>query len=102
MSYLPHTPEERAAMLARIGVEQVEDLFEHVPEGLRSGPPPVPAGMSELEVLRLLNGLAARNLDLDHGPSLLAAGGYRHYILRPLAALTGQHEFYTPVSLYQP
>src|SRR5947209_9124454 len=102
MSYLPHTPEERAAMLARIGVEQVEDLFENVPEGLRSGPPPIPAGMSELEVLRLLNGLAARNLDLDHRPSFLGAGAYRHYIPSAVAAITGRSEFYTSYTPYQP
>jgi glycine dehydrogenase subunit 1 len=80
----------------------VEDLFANVPQSLRTGPPPIPEGLSEMEVLRLLNALAAQNLDLDHQPSFLGAGAYRHYIPAAVGAITGRSEFYTSYTPYQP
>ena len=35
MSYVPHTDADRAEMLAAIGVERVEDLFDDVPAACR-------------------------------------------------------------------
>jgi glycine dehydrogenase subunit 1 len=102
MSYLPHTPDERAEMLRHIGVGSVDDLFANVPESLRSGPPQIPTGVSELEVHRLLDGMAASNVDLEHVPSFLGAGAYRHYVPAAVGAITGRSEFYTSYTPYQP
>ena len=102
MSYLPHTPAERARMLDAIGVEQLEDLFSNVPPELRSGPPNIPGGMSEMEVLRLVNSLADSNLDLEGTLSFLGGGAYNHYIPSAVGAITGRSEFYTSYTPYQP
>lgn len=102
MSFLPHTPLERQQMLERIGVGSVEELFANIPDGLRSGPLQIPEGMSELEVLQLLQSLAAENQDLEHRPSFLGAGAYHHYIPAAVAAITGRSEFYTAYTPYQP
>jgi glycine dehydrogenase subunit 1 len=101
MSYLPHTPDERAQMLETIGVESVDDLFANVPSTLRSGAPNIPPGMSEMEVLRLVNALAETNLHLEHTPSFLGGGAYQHYIPAAVAAITGRSEFYTSYTPYQ-
>jgi glycine dehydrogenase subunit 1 len=101
MSYLPHTPEERAEMLQAIGVESVDDLFSNVPETLRSGPLPIPPGMSEMEVLRLMQSLASENLNLDTHPAFLGGGAYHHYIPAAVGAITGRSEFYTSYTPYQ-
>jgi glycine dehydrogenase subunit 1 len=101
MSYLPHTPAERAAMLARIGVESVDDLFANVPTELRSGQPQIPTGLSEMEVLRLVNGMATQNVNLETVPSFLGGGAYRHYIPSAVGAITGRSEFYTSYTPYQ-
>jgi glycine dehydrogenase subunit 1 len=101
MSYLPHTPREREEMLQTIGAESVDDLFGNVPPELRSGPPNLPPGRSELEVLQLLNSLAAQDQDLDHRPAFLGAGAYRHYIPSVVGAITGRSEFYTSYTPYQ-
>jgi glycine dehydrogenase subunit 1 len=101
MSYLPHTPEERQEMLARIGVDRVDDLFANVPPDLRSGPLSIPPGLSEMEVLRLVDDLAARNLSLDRTPSFLGAGAYHHYVPSAVGAITGRSEFYTSYTPYQ-
>lgn len=102
MSYLPHTPAERQEMLAAIGVDSIDDLFANVPEDLRSGLPALPAGLSEMEVLRLLDNLAAKNQDLDNRPSFLGAGAYRHYVPSAVGSITGRSEFYTSYTPYQP
>jgi len=102
MSYLPHTRGEREAMLAAIGVSSVEDLFANVPTNLRSGQPNIPAGLSELEVLRLIGGLASQDVDLETHVSFLGAGAYNHYIPAVVGAMTGRSEFYTSYTPYQP
>ena len=48
-SYVPVTPEERRAMLERIGLPSVEALYADVPEGVLLKEPPVfTGGFSEL------------------------------------------------------
>ncbi|MBV9280599.1 MAG: aminomethyl-transferring glycine dehydrogenase subunit GcvPA, partial [Chloroflexi bacterium] len=101
MSYLPHTPAEREEMLRAIGAGSVDDLFANVPQNLRSGPPNLPPGLSEMEVLRLVDSLAAQNQDLDHRPSFLGAGAYHHYVPSVVGAITGRSEFYTSYTPYQ-
>ena len=101
MSYLPHTPREREDMLAAIGVQTVDDLFANIPRELRSSSLDLPPGMSELEVLRLVDRLASANQDLDHRPSFLGAGAYRHFIPSAVGALTGRSEFYTSYTPYE-
>lgn len=101
MSYLPHTPAERTTMLEKIGVASVDDLFANIPADLRSGPPPIPAGLSEMEVLRLVDSMAATNLNLQYRPSFLGAGAYRHYIPSAVGAITGRSEFFTSYTPYQ-
>lgn len=101
MSYLPHTPEERDQMLDSIGVQSVDDLFANVPSELRSGPPNIPPGLSEMEVSRLVTALSATNLDLDRTPSFLGGGAYNHYIPAAVGAITGRSEFYTSYTPYQ-
>lgn len=101
MSYLPHTPEERDRMLEAIGVTSVDDLFANVPRELLAGPPDIPLGVSELEVVRLVNALAETNLDLEHTPSFLGGGAYHHFIPAVVGAITGRSEFYTSYTPYQ-
>lgn len=101
MSYLPHTPQEREEMLAAIGVSDVEDLFANIPEALRSGPLNIPPGMSEMEILRLDNALAAENLNLDGTAGFLGAGAYHHFIPSAVGAITSRSEFYTSYTPYQ-
>ena len=35
MRYLPHTPEDIAAMLKAVGIDSLEGLFAHIPEDCR-------------------------------------------------------------------
>jgi glycine dehydrogenase subunit 1 len=90
-------------MLAAIGVDSVDDLFEQVPEPLQLGKPlALPDGMSEAEVHECLSALAARNADAEEQVCFLGAGMYDHYVPAIVDAITQRSEFLTPYTPYQP
>ena len=47
--YSPHTEDDLQAMLARVGVDTLDDLYPQIPDGIRfRGDYKLPAQMSEL------------------------------------------------------
>ncbi len=101
--YTSATPADRAEMLAAIGVEAVDELFEQVPEPLRLARPlDLPPGMSEAEVFERLSALAGRNADAEEQVCFLGAGMYDHYVPAIVDAITQRSEFLTPYTPYQP
>jgi glycine cleavage system P protein (glycine dehydrogenase) subunit 1 len=101
--YTSATPDDRAEMLAAVGVESTADLFAQIPEPLRLGRPlALPAGMSEAEVYERLATLAARNADCEEQVCFLGAGMYDHYVPAIVDAITQRSEFLTPYTPYQP
>ncbi len=90
-------------MLAAIGVESVDDLFEQIPADLRLGRRlDLPDGLSEAEVYERLAGLAARNSDAEAEVCFVGAGMYDHYVPAIVDAITSRSEFLTPYTPYQP
>src|SRR5689334_3485720 len=65
-TYTAVTDAERAAMLAAIGVDSIDDLFADVPEQMRLDRAlALPAGMAEQDVYAHLSELAARNVSAE-------------------------------------
>jgi len=102
MTYTPQTDAERSAMLATIGVADMEDLLAPIPAGLRAGPLDLPPALSEAAALRHLAGLAGRNVTTDTHSSFLGGGAYRHHIPAAVGALASRGEFVTAYTPYQP
>ncbi len=103
MRYLPHTDDDRAAMLARIGVAGIDDLFADVPAGkLVTAPLGLPPGASEMAVERHLGRLAARNVAAGSAAFFVGAGAYRHHIPASVDHLIQRSEFLTSYTPYQP
>jgi glycine dehydrogenase subunit 1 len=101
--YTAATDADRAAMLAAIGVDSVEELFADVPAELRLGRPlELSEGRPETEVADHLAELAARNADADSEICFLGAGMYDHYVPAIVDAITQRSEFLTPYTPYQP
>jgi glycine dehydrogenase subunit 1 len=101
MRYIPNSPDERRAMLADIGVESIEDLFDQIPAQLRLNEP-VGVGdpVSEPELLEYFRALASTNGTDYH--SFLGAGAYSHFIPVIIDSLISRAEFFTAYTPYQP
>lgn len=102
-SYLPHTGEDREAMLAAIGVSSAEELFADVPAALRlQRPLNLPPAVSEPELARLMGELAEKNANLKEYTCFLGAGVYDHYRPAVIDHVLSRSEFYTAYTQYQP
>ncbi len=102
MPYLLNTPEDRAAMLAKIGVATVDDLFAPIPSELRlKRPLDIPPALPEMELARHMNVLAAKNRAAGDAICFLGGGAYDHFIPSVVDAIAGRSEFYTAYTPYQ-
>ena len=99
MAFIPHTAEDVEAMLACIGVDDLEQLFEEIPAGLRVGSlERMPEAMTEMEVGRLMSERAR----LDGRPlCFIGAGAYEHHIPAAVWAIATRGEFYSAYTPYQ-
>ena len=69
------TDADREEMLAAIGVSSVEELFRDIPAGVRfQGELDLEPALSEPELVRHLEELAAKNVDTTRELSFLGAG----------------------------
>ena len=101
--YTSATDSDRRAMLERIGVGSIEELFEAIPAGVRLDRPlDLPDGMAEQDVSDHLAALAARNRHADAEVTFLGAGMYDHYVPALIDSITQRSEFLTPYTPYQP
>ena len=89
-------------MLGAIGVESVDDLFSTIPKEFRfRGELKIPRGLSELEMLRDVQSLAAGNRDCTQQVCFLGGGAYDHFIPTVVDAMAAQSEFLTAYTPYQ-
>ena len=97
--YFPHTPDDIQAMLDVIGVSSLDDLYGEVPEELKLHRElQIPSEKSEMEVRRIIEGLAAENQRLV----CFAGGGcYDHYTPSVVPYIAARSEFSTSYTPYQ-
>jgi glycine dehydrogenase subunit 1 len=89
-------------MLETIGTQSFEELIKIIPSELRiGGDLGLSAGLSEMEVIRQLNGLAESNLPANSGICFLGGGSYDHFVPEAVKAITQRSEFYTAYTPYQ-
>ncbi|MEW8249515.1 MAG: aminomethyl-transferring glycine dehydrogenase subunit GcvPA [Candidatus Thiodiazotropha sp.] len=99
MPFIPHTEDDIEEMLAAIGVETIDALFDEIPDELRCGElDDIPPGMPEMELARLMQARARA----DGQPlCFIGAGAYDHHIPAAVWELTTRGEFYTAYTPYQ-
>ena len=103
MRYLPHTAQDRRAMLQTIGVASVDDLFVDVPRSaVLDWPVDLPDHAGELAVERALGKMAARNIAAGSVPFFVGGGAYRHHVPAAVDHLIQRSEFLTAYTPYQP
>jgi glycine dehydrogenase subunit 1 len=99
--YIANTDADRAAMLAHLGLDDLERLFDELPAGKRNSTIDVPPPLAEADLVRLLETRAWEN-DAARGPSFLGAGAYRRFVPAVTGHLTSRSEFVTAYTPYQP
>jgi len=103
VKFLPSSDDERARMLAAIGVGKVEDLFEDVPEAVRTTKkPPLGRPLSEIEVRRELGSVSSRNAHARTHAHFLGAGCYHHYVPAIADQTLYREEWLSSYTPYQP
>ena len=102
MRYIPHTEAERQEMMAAIGIQDVDELFADVPADFRYPPLDLPEPLTEMEVMRELEMMAADNANLREFASFLGAGAYNHFVPAIVDTVISRGEFYTAYTPYQP
>ncbi|HCG69194.1 MAG TPA: aminomethyl-transferring glycine dehydrogenase subunit GcvPA [Gammaproteobacteria bacterium] len=99
MPFIPHTQADVDTMLAEIGIDQLDALFDEIPANLISDRlDNVPEGMSEMAMLQYM----AQRAEQDQGYTCFLGGGsYDHHIPSAVWDLTARGEFMTAYTPYQ-
>ena len=99
-TFIPNTKEEQLKMLNEIGYKDFDDLFKVIPDAAKvKGELNLPDGMSEIEVARKVEGLAAKNTIFRS--IFRGAGSYNHYVPSAVDAIANKEEFVTAYTPYQ-
>ncbi len=102
MRFTQFTDGQVEQALEVIGVDSIDALFVTIPPALRlKGDLKIPSGVSELELLKDVGSLTARNQDCDQLVCFLGGGAYDHFIPTVVDALSMQTEFLTAYTPYQ-
>jgi len=102
MRYIPNSPEERAEMLASIGLSNASELFRSIPADVQLNRKlNITDPFAESEVITAMEEMAARNTAATK-PSFLGAGVYSHFSPTIVDHLIQRSEFFTSYTPYQP
>ena len=97
--YFPHTESDLKAMLEKVGVESLDDLYAQIPENIRfKGDYEIPLGASEMEVRQTFELLGSKNKQLT---CFAGYGVYDHYSPSVIPNLLQRSEFLTSYTPYQ-
>lgn len=99
-SYIPNTGKEQLEMLKSIGYSSMDDLFAAIPDDMKlKDGLDLPEGKSELEVSRIMKGIAAKNRVFSS--IFRGAGAYNHYIPAVVGSVLSNESVQTAYTPYQ-
>lgn len=102
MPYISNTPEERRAMLEKIGVTDFDQLITAIPPQMRlEGLLDMDEPLSELEITRRIQKQTCGDVCTQAVNSFLGAGVYDHFIPAAVDAIISRPEFHTAYTPYQ-
>ena len=101
MQFAPHTDDDVATMLARVGVDSLDALFAHIPDALRPRSAlRLPEPRSEDEILEQLGAYARTNA--TDAVCFAGGGAYDHMVPAVVGAVLSRGELLTAYTPYQP
>ncbi len=99
MPFIPHTKEEIQKMLETIGVSQIDELFDEIPQELRAEKlRSISQSMSEMQISAHMKEQAAKDSSLK---CFAGAGAYDHYIPAVIWDIALRGEYYSAYTPYQ-
>src|SRR5262245_59904617 len=102
LSYVLNTPQDQRAMLEKIGVASLEELFKAVPAEARlKRQLDVPPALSEIALQQHMEALGNSNIAPGDAVCFLGGGAYDHFIPAVVDAVAGRSEYYTAYTPYQ-
>jgi glycine dehydrogenase subunit 1 len=103
MLYLPHTSEDIASMLEKVGADDLDGLFTTIPEDCRfRGDLDLPEPLTEWELNKHMADLSQNMAVSPDCKVFIGAGSYEHFIPASTSYLLGRSEFLTSYTPYQP
>ena len=103
MRYLPHTQEDIKQMLQVVGAKDLDGLFASIPDDCRRKKAMnLPEPLTEWELNRHMDQLAASMGAAPTHKVFMGAGSYHHYIPEITRQLLLRGEFFTAYTPYQP
>lgn len=99
MPFVPHTESDIQAMLAAIGIQSIEELFDEIPAALKIDTlPEVPPGLSEMAIAAVMQQRAQKD---QAGLCFIGAGAYEHHVPAAIWDIVARGEFYSAYTPYQ-
>ena len=97
--YFPHTESDLKAMMDKVGVKDLNDLYAQIPDAIRfKNEYQLPSEMSEMEVRQLFDKLGSQNRQMT---CFAGYGVYDHYTPSVIPSLLQRSEFLTSYTPYQ-
>ena len=97
--YFPHTEEDLQAMLDKVGINSLDDLYADIPEAIRFRKEyDLPEAVSEVEIRQAFDLLGSQNKQLT---CFAGMGVYDHYTPSVIPQLLQRSEFLTSYTPYQ-
>ena len=96
--YIPNSvAKTQEEMMNEIGIKNIEELYEDIPERLRfKGKMNIPKALdSEVDLKREVTGVLGKNASCDENISFLGGGCANHYVPAICDEITGRSEFLT-------
>jgi len=108
--YISTTEEELLEMLVEIGVKEVNELYNAIPESVRFNrklnlPAPIKESdlpLSEMELKSYMDKLSSKNINANNHDYFIGAGCYNHYVPAIVDLFLSLPQFYTPYTPYKP
>src|SRR5258708_28433163 len=101
--YIPNATEDVQEMLATVGIDSIDRLFDTIPQDIKlQALLDVPGPWSEIESRRWFRAVAAKNKTAVDHLSFLGGGAYAHYQPACVDQLLLRAEFLTAYTPYQP
>jgi glycine dehydrogenase subunit 1 len=95
----PHTESDLKAMMDKVGVKDLNDLYAQIPDAIRfKNEYQLPSEMSEMEVRQLFDKLGSQNRQMT---CFAGYGVYDHYTPSVIPSLLQRSEFLTSYTPYQ-